>query len=72
MTCAECEAAQADPDHCIYVRDCRGCVVRSLSQAPRFIREGYYRNMRDFAERDALIADVNAEYRRRQSLRVAA
>lgn len=67
MTCAACERAIRHPLAGYYEANCLGCEARSVSQAPKHLREIFYRSLSDL-ERGPFIAAVNAEFERRQRM----
>lgn len=69
MTCPACTAAATNPFAGTYHSDCGACEVRAVSHAPRVLREAFYRQIADPAERSAFAAAVSAEFERRQKLR---
>jgi len=67
--CPACAAAEGRPFHPVYHSDCGRCEIRSVSQAPRHLREAFYERIADDEERAAFKAAVTAEYQRRLALR---
>lgn len=67
--CGACLAAEANPLSGQIEVDCRTCAVRSVSDAPDWLRETYYEKIRDGTRRAAFRADVEAEATKR-SVRV--
>lgn len=67
--CPECELAQTEPYHAVYMAGCDSCVLRHLSDVPHDIREQYVeRECRDEAMREAMRTAIVAEYERRKTL----
>lgn len=69
--CPACAVAERQPLHAIYYSGCPTCDVRSISQAPRHIREQFYASLTDSEERDAFIEAVALEFRRRRPMMVS-
>ena len=74
MSCPDCTHAATEPDWGGNFAFCRGCEVRAIAQAPKHVRDIFYRRVLDAegaAAHGALKADVKAEYDRVQQLRSA-
>lgn len=63
--CPACAAAEQRPFH-LYYSGCLTCEIRSVSQAPKVLRDAFYARIVDDGERAAFKAAVNAEYLRRR------
>ncbi len=68
MTCPACEQAMTDPFAGLVYASCRGCDVRTASQAPGYIRKLLYA-ARPIDDVEQFKADVLAEFKRIESLR---
>lgn len=65
-TCGACESARTNPHAFEYWAGCIGCEVRSVSNAPKHLREAFYQRIADPIERQAFVDAVGAEFKRRR------
>jgi hypothetical protein len=73
MTCPACHSAATNWRSGSVQADCRGCDVRETAQAPRMHRDSRYKAIRDShgsVVLDQFRADVNAEFKRIQTLKL--
>lgn len=66
--CTSCLTAESNPMTGLQTAFCRGCEIRAISNAPRFLREQMLEAISDPSERDQIRAAAGAEYRRRKAL----
>ena len=66
MSCEPCTRALTQRHH-EFTSACRGCMARTLSRAPDFIRDRYLETL-ESDERVAMLEAARAEYRREQLL----